>query len=50
MMIEENVLLTFSLGPQSYHTECFTLDMYYKMQLITAIYCLNLFNLYLTNH
>ena len=39
MIIEENILLTFSLGPQSYHTECCTLDMYYKMQLITAIYC-----------
>ena len=43
MIIEENIILTFSLGPQSYHTECCTLDMYYKMQLITAIYCLNLF-------
>ena len=42
MMIEENVLLTFSLGPQSY-TECCLLDMFYKMQLITAIYCLTLF-------
>ena len=39
MIIEENILLTFSLGPQSYHTECCTLDMFYKMQLITAIYC-----------
>ena len=43
MIIEENILLTFSLGPQSYHTECCTLNMYYKMQLITVIYCLNLF-------
>ena len=43
MIIEEIILLTFSLGPQSYHTECFTLDMFYKMQLIIAIYCLTLF-------
>ena len=43
MIIEENILLTFSLGPQSYHTECCTLNMFYKMQLITAIYCLTLF-------
>jgi len=43
MIIEENILLTFSLGPQSYHTKCCTLDMFYKIQLITAIYCLNLF-------
>ena len=43
MIIEENILLTLSLGPQSYHTECCTLDMYYKMQLITAIYCLTPF-------
>jgi len=43
MIIEENIFLTFSLGPQSYHTECCTLDVFYKMQLITAIYCLNLF-------
>ena len=35
----EKILLTFSLGPQSYHTECCTLDMFYKMQLIIAIYC-----------
>ena len=39
MIIEENVSLTLSMGPQSYHTECFTLDMFYKMQLIIAIYC-----------
>jgi len=43
MIIEENILLTLSLAPQSYHTECCTLNMYYKMQLITAIYCLTLF-------
>ena len=43
MIIDENILLTFSLGPQSDHTECCTLDMFYKMKLITAIYCLNLF-------
>ena len=40
MIIEENILLTFSMGPQSYHTKCCTLDMFYKIQLITAIYCL----------
>ena len=45
MIIDENILLTFSLGPQSYHTECCTLNMYYKMKLITAIYCLNLMSL-----
>ena len=44
MITEENIFLTLSLGPQSYHTECFTLNMYYKMQLITAIYCLTLFH------
>jgi len=44
MIIEENILLTLSLAPQSYHTECFTFNMYYKMQLITAIYCLTLFH------
>jgi len=37
-IIEENILLTLSLAPQSYHTECCTLNMYYKVQLITAIY------------
>ena len=31
------------MSPQSYHTKCCTLDMFYKIQLITAIYCLNLF-------
>jgi len=51
MRVEENILLTLSLDHQYYHTECCTLDMYYKMQLITAIYCLTLFqDLYLTNH
>ena len=42
MRNEENILLTLSLGPQSCHTECFTKDMYYKMQLIIAVYCLTL--------
>ena len=44
MITEENILLTLSLAPQSYHNGCFTLNMYYKMQLITAIYCLTLFH------
>jgi len=44
MIIEENILITLSLAPQSYHTECFTLNMYYKMQLITATYCWTLFH------
>ena len=44
MIIEENISLTLSLGPQSYHTEYCTLNIYYKMQLITAIYCLTLFH------
>jgi len=43
MIIEENIVLTLSLGTQSYHTECCTLNMFHKMQFITAIYCLNLF-------
>ena len=37
MITEEYIFLTLRLGPQWYHTECFTLNMYYKMQLITAI-------------
>jgi len=44
MITEENIFLTLSLGPQSYHTECFTLNMYYEIQLITAIYRLTLFH------
>ena len=43
MIIEENIVLTLSLGTQSYHTECCTLNMFHKMQLIIAIYCLTLF-------
>ena len=34
MIIEENILLTFSLGPQSYHTECCTLDTCIKCNLL----------------
>ena len=43
MITEDKIFLTLSLGPQSYHIECFTLNMYYKMQLFSAIYCLTLF-------
>ena len=44
MIIEENIWLTFSLGPQSYQTECCILDMFYQMQLISVIYCLTLYH------
>jgi len=31
MLTEEKIFLTLSVGPQSYHTECVTFNMYYKM-------------------